>query len=116
MRHILGNFADDGKDLQFEETKAMAKNHFGLLIEAVNVCNAHGDPGVFDVGLKKAVKRRLGRRARGVIPDNLFNLDAERIRGTGRGCHGCIEKGDAQRQSHHANAGRMTMIGRLGGD
>jgi hypothetical protein len=81
LRHILGNFADDGKDLQFEETKAMAKNHFGLLVEAVIVCNPHGDPRVFDVGLKKAVERRLGRRARGVLPDNLFDADAERIVG-----------------------------------
>lgn len=79
LRLILGNFTDDGKDLRFEETKVMAKNHFGLIVEAVIVCNAHGDPGVFDVGLKKAVERRLGRRARGVLPDNLFNLDAERI-------------------------------------
>jgi hypothetical protein len=76
---ILGNFVDDGKGLQFEETKAMAKSHFILLVEAVIVCKAHGEPGVFDVGLKKAVELRLGRRARGALPDNLFNLYAKRI-------------------------------------
>jgi hypothetical protein len=47
---IPGDFIDDGKDLQFEEAKAMTKNHFVLLAKAVN---AQGDPGVFDVGPEK---------------------------------------------------------------
>jgi len=51
-------------------------SYFVLLVE---VCKAPGDPRVFDVGLKKAVEWRLGRRARGVLPDNLFNPDAKRI-------------------------------------
>jgi hypothetical protein len=47
---IPGDFIDDGKDLEFEETGAMGKNHFVLLVKAVN---AQGDPGVFDFGPEK---------------------------------------------------------------
>jgi hypothetical protein len=45
-------------------------------LEAVVIFNACSDP---DVGLKNAVERRLGRRARGVLPDNLFTPYAEKI-------------------------------------
>jgi len=51
-------------------------------------------------------------QARGALPDNLFNPYAEKIVKE----LGAAVEGAAQRQCHHANAGGMSMIGRLGAD
>jgi hypothetical protein len=75
---ILGNFTYDENDLESEETIAMAKNSFVFLVEMVIIFNARGD-GVFDVGLKNAIERRLGRRTTGVLPHNVFNPYAKNI-------------------------------------